>query len=133
MPAPMSRRPVARFAIVVLLLALAACQREASPPAPAAPVPEPRPAADFCNDEADGDYLNPLSCRSQVICRNHAIEAVRACPAGEVIDALAEQRPPRCTPVAQSGLNADCSRKPVPLSEVLPEAPASEAEAVAHP
>lgn len=120
----------AALALSILLL-VAACNRDNAVPAPAAPVPEPRPPADFCNDEADGDYLNPLSCRSQVICRNHAIAEVRACPAGEVLDSLAEQRPPRCTPVAQSGLNADCSRKPVPLSEVLPELPASEAGAAA--
>lgn len=124
-------------ALALLGLSLTACKREA----PAAPTraPEPRPAEDFCKEEADGDYLNPLSCRSQVICREHRITEVRACPEGEVINGLSEQRPLRCTPLAESGLNDDCSFKPVPLSDVLPDeapaAPAIEADAAAaaHP
>lgn len=112
----------ARQSLLMLATLLAACQRETPAPA-AAPVeiPEPAPDAAFCVDEADGDYLNPNSCRSLVICRGQQIAELRICPKGEVINGLSEQRPLRCMPLAESGLNADCSFKPVPLSDVLPE------------
>lgn len=109
-------------AILMMLLVLGACQREApTPVAAAVKAPEPAPEASFCVDEADGDYVNPKSCRSLVICRNQQIAELRICPKGEVINGLSDQRPLRCLPLAESGLNADCSFKPVPLSDVLPE------------
>lgn len=122
MPLTMSKRfPPCCALLLLAALSLVACQRET--PAPAAPAiaPEPQPAADFCKEEADGDYLNPQSCRSQVICRDHQIAELRICPPGEVIDGLSEQRPLRCQPLAASGLNGDCSFKPLPLSEALPD------------
>ncbi|MDP3295005.1 MAG: hypothetical protein Q8M37_09715 [Nevskia sp.] len=108
--------------ILMMVVVLGACQREVPAPA-AAPVeiPEPAPDLSFCVDEADGDYLNPNSCRSLVICRSQQIAELRICPKGEVINSLSEQRPLRCLPLAESGLNADCSFKPLPLSDVLPE------------
>lgn len=145
MPMPISPgRPRARtFAALLVMLVLSmssACKREA--PATPAPVVEPQPPADFCREEADGDYLNPLSCRSQVICRDHQISELRSCPPGQVINGLSEQRPLRCLPLAESGLNADCSFKPLPLSEALPDLPGEaapaaaaevDAQAAAHP
>lgn len=126
MPLTMSKRfSPCRALLLSAVLSLTACQRETPAPATPAPMPEPRPAADFCKEEADGDYLNPLSCRSQVICRDHQIAELRICPPGEVINGLSEQRPLHCQPLAESGLNGDCSFKPLPLSEALPdEAPA---------
>lgn len=108
--------------ILMLVVLLGACQREVPvPPAAAAEIPEPAPDAGFCAEEADGDYLNPNSCRSLVICRGQQIAELRICPKGEVINGLSEQRPLRCLPLAESDLNTDCSFKPVPLSDVLPE------------
>ncbi len=107
--------------VLMMVVLLGACQREAPAPVAAAEVPEPAPDASFCVDEADGDYLNPKSCRSLVICRGQQIAELHICPKGEVINGLSEQRPLRCLPLAESGLNADCSFKPVPLSDVLPE------------
>lgn len=134
MPPPMSLYRSTRCLVLALaLLSLSACQRETPPPPVPAVIPEPAPPADFCKDEADGDYLNPLSCRSQVICRDHQIAELRACPQGEVINGLSEQRPLRCQPLAESGLDADCAFKPLPLTDVLPDAPPPAADAVAHP
>jgi len=112
----------ARVSILMIVALLGACQRETpAPAAVAAEIPEPAADANFCIDEADGDYLNPKSCRSLVICRSQQIAELRICPKGEVINGLSERRPLRCLPLAESGLNADCSFKPVPLSDVLPE------------
>lgn len=135
---PGLERTLALLAVMALSMS-SACTRET--PVTPAPAVEPQPPADFCREEADGDYLNPLSCRSQVICRDHRISELRSCPPGQVIDGLSEQRPLRCLPLAESGLNADCSFKPLPLSEALPDLPGEaapaaadvDAKAAAHP
>ena len=98
------------------ILLLAACSK----PLP----PEPSPPADFCACEGDGEYLNPKSCHSYVVCKKKEIAEIVACPRGEVIDPLSPKRPLGCAPAETTRLNQDCTFKPLPLpAEAPPEAP----------
>lgn len=96
-----------RTALLLALSGVVAC-------APKAP-PEPSPDDAFCAAEPDGDYLNPKSCRSYVVCADQRIAEVRACPPGQVLDPYGQRRPIACQPHAETRLNADCTIKPLPL------------------
>lgn len=108
---PMSTRLTA----VAVLALLAACGPGAAP--------EPSPGDAFCAAEPDGDYLNPDSCRSYVVCADKRVAEVRACPPGEVLDPYGDRRPIACQPHAETRLNADCSIKPLPLADAAAPAP----------
>lgn len=100
---------------IAALAVLAACAEQRPP--------EPSPPADFCAFEADGDYLNPKSCHSYVVCKKKDIAEIVACPGRQVIDPLSPKRPLGCEPAENTRLNEDCTFKPLPLpAEVAPEA-----------
>ena len=104
----MNPSPRSTAALLVAILAGVAGCREPLPP-------EPSPPADFCAFEADGEYLNPKSCHSYVVCKRKEIAEIVACPRGEVIDPLSPKRPLGCEPAETTRRNLDCSFKPLPL------------------
>ena len=95
--------------------------------------PEPSPPADFCAFEVDGEYLNPKSCHSYVVCKKKEIVEIVACPRGEVIDPLSPKRPLGCAPAEGTRLNQDCTFKPLPLPAEAPAEPVPEASVPTPP
>ena len=95
--------------------------------------PEPSPPADFCAFEADGEYLNPKSCHSYVVCKKKEIAEIVACPRGEVIDPLSPKRPLGCAPAETTRMNPDCTFKPLPLPADAGQAAPDEASVPAPP
>jgi len=109
-PAPylemLPMRPTARLALMALLLpmsALTALAVETNAP----------PPEDFCELVPDGEYLNPNSCHSFIVCKKKKIDDIKKCPDGQVIDIFKPTFPKACVPAETTEVLPDCTRKPL--------------------
>lgn len=117
--------PAARSLLILSLLAgLAACGSKTEPAAVAAATAaksDPPPAQNFCEFEADGEYLNTGGCRSIVVCEKKEIVEVRHCPPGQAINNILRDQQLRCMPLEEAGLDDNCRiTRPPPRPDFAP-------------
>ncbi len=137
-PSPSSR--AARSLLILSLLAgLVACGGKTEAVAEVAPAAkgDPTPPPGFCEFEADGEYLNPLGCRSTVVCAKKEVVEVKQCPPGQAINNILRDQLLQCQPLAETGLDENCrlTRPPprpdfAPPPEPTPNVPLTPADGV---